>query len=124
MTVDELHRPTADAIARNSAAIERIARISTIHTQAAPDGAAMQLGAGTDTLVIPLEGLVDIAAEKDRLTKALETSTKEAKSLEGRLSNANFVERAKPEAVEKAKADHAHHSAEVDRLKAALERLG
>jgi valyl-tRNA synthetase len=114
----------ADAIARNSAAIERLARISTIHTKAAPDGAAMQIGAGTDTLVIPLEGLVDIEAEKARLTTALEISAKEAKSLEGRLGNANFVERAKPEAVEKAKADHAHHSAEVERLKAALERLG
>ena len=51
-------------------------------------------------------------------------SKKEAKSLEGRLSNANFVERAKPEAVEKAKADFAHHSAEVERLEGALARLG
>ncbi|WP_209346955.1 valine--tRNA ligase [Pontixanthobacter sp. CEM42] len=114
----------ADAISRNAAAIERLARITTIHTSPAPDGAAMQIGAGTDTLVIPLEGLVDIDAEKARLTKTLEASAKEVKSLEGRLGNANFVERAKPEAVEKAKADHAHHSAEVDRLKAALERLG
>ncbi|MXO89452.1 valine--tRNA ligase [Pontixanthobacter aquaemixtae] len=114
----------ADAIARNAAAIERLARISTIHTSTAPEGAAMQIGAGTDTLVIPLEGLIDIDAEKARLTKALEASTKEVKSLEGRLGNANFVERAKPEAVEKAKADHAHHGAEVERLTAALERLG
>ena len=114
----------ADAIARNSAAIERLARISAIHTKPVPDGAAMQIGAGSDTLAIPLEGLIDIEAEKARLTKALEVSAKEAKSLEGRLGNANFVERAKPEAVEKAKADHAHHSAEVERLTAALERLG
>ena len=33
-----------------------------------------------------------------------------------RLSNPNFVERAKPEAVEKARADHAHHNAEAERL--------
>ncbi|WP_271439215.1 valine--tRNA ligase [Pontixanthobacter luteolus] len=114
----------ADAIARNSAAIERLARISAIHTTHPPEGPAMQIGAGSDTLAIPLEGLIDIDAEKARLTKALEVSAKEAKSLEGRLGNANFVERAKPEAVEKAKADHAHHSAEVERLTAALERLG
>jgi valyl-tRNA synthetase len=54
----------------------------------------------------------------------LAVSEKEAKSLEGRLSNANFVDRAKPEAVEKAKADFALHSGEAVRLKAALERLG
>ncbi|MBV7264949.1 valine--tRNA ligase [Erythrobacter ani] len=73
---------------------------------------------------IPLEGIIDIDAEKSRLNKALETSQKEAKSLEGRLSNANFVERAKPEAVDKAREDFAHHSAEVERLEAALARLG
>ena len=73
--------------------------------------------------VIPLDGVVDIAAEKARLAKALEASTKEAKSLEGRLANPSFVERAKPEAVDKARADHAHHAAEVARLEAALARL-
>ena len=114
----------SDAIVRSSAAIERLARISAIHTGPAPTGAAMQIGAGADTLIIPLEGLIDIDAEKARLTKALEASAKEAKALEGRLGNANFVERAKPEAVDKAKADHAYHTAEVERLTAALARLG
>ena len=50
--------------------------------------------------------------------------SKEAKSLEGRLSNPAFVEKAKPEAVEKARADHAEKAAEVERLSAALARLG
>jgi len=108
----------------NAAALERVARLSAVHTRPAPDGAALQVGAGRDALVIPLEGLIDIAAEKARLAKALAAAEKEAKSLEGRLNNANFVERAKPEAVEKARADHAHHTAEAARLKAALERLG
>ncbi len=108
----------------NSAAIERLARLTPIHFGDAPAGAAMQVSAGEDAFVIPLEGVIDIAAEKARLAKALEASTKEAKSLEGRLANPSFVERAKPEAVEKARADHAHHAAEVERLTAALARLG
>ncbi len=112
------------AIARNAAAIERIARIGAIHQSVAPAGAAMQIGAGTDNLVIPLGGLIDVDAERSRLTKALDLSAKEAKSLEGRLGNANFTARAKPEAVEKATADLAHHSAEMARLTAALARLG
>ncbi|MGB7408795.1 MAG: valine--tRNA ligase [Pontixanthobacter sp.] len=86
--------------------------------------AAFQIVFDSATYSIPLEGIIDINKEKARLSKALELSNKEAKSLEGRLGNANFVERAKPEAVEKAKADHAHHTAEVERLTAALERLG
>jgi valyl-tRNA synthetase len=111
-------------IAHNAASLDRLARLSAVHTEAAPEGAALQVSAGGDLFVIPLEGVVDIDAEKGRLSKALEASTREAKSLEGRLANPAFVERAKPEAVEKARADHAHHAAEVARLEAALARLG
>ncbi|MET0138040.1 MAG: valyl-tRNA synthetase, partial [Sphingobium sp.] len=56
--------------------------------------------------------------------KAVEAATKEAKSLAGRLNNPAFVEKAKPEAVEKARADHAEKSADAERLAAALARLG
>jgi valyl-tRNA synthetase len=111
-------------LAGNAAAIERVARLSAVNVTPAPEGPAIQVSAGSDALVIPLEGLIDVAAEKARLTKALATSEKEAAALAGRLANASFVERAKPEAVDKARADHAHHSAEVERLKMALERLG
>jgi valyl-tRNA synthetase len=115
---------TAATIAANPAAIERLARLSAIHFAPAPAGAAMQIVAGDATLVVPLDGVIDIAAEKARLEKALAAAQKEAKALDGRLSNPSFVERAKPEAVEKARADHAHHSAEAERLTAALARLG
>ncbi len=115
---------TAAIIAANPAAIERLARLSAIHFAPAPAGAAMQIVAGDATLVVPLDGIIDIAAEKARLEKALAAAQKEAKALEGRLGNPSFVERAKPEAVEKARADHAHHSAESERLAAALARLG
>ncbi len=111
-------------IDRSSAALERLARLTPVTIGEAPEGPAMQVTAGNDVFVIPLAGIIDIDAEKARLEKALAASQKEAKSLEGRLSNANFVERAKPEAVEKAKSDFAHHSAEVERLENALKRLG
>jgi valyl-tRNA synthetase len=115
---------TRAIIASNGAAIDRLARLSAIHFAPVPAGAAMQVGAGDATLIVPLEGLIDIAAEKARLEKALAASQKEAKALEGRLNNPAFVERAKPEAVEKARADHTHHTAEAARLSAALARLG
>ena len=41
-----------------------------------------------------------------------------------RLGNAAFVDRAKPEAVAKARADHAERATEADALAAALARLG
>ncbi|WP_088310159.1 valine--tRNA ligase [Novosphingobium sp. B 225] len=113
-----------EAIKRNEAAIERLARVLIRSHPSDVSGAVAQVVADGVTYVLPLEGVIDIAAEKARLAKALEVSTKEAKSLEGRLSNAAFVEKAKPEAVEKARADHAMHAAEAERLAAALARLG
>ena len=116
-----------------AAAIERLSRVGPFVMCGNIDGAevpliapkpAMEIAVGDDVLLVDLEGVIDVAAEKDRLEKALAASSKEVMSLNARLGNANFVERAKPEAVEKARADHAHHAAEVDRLRAALERLG
>ncbi|WP_374414826.1 valine--tRNA ligase [Novosphingobium colocasiae] len=115
---------TRAVIGRNAAAIDRLARLDAIRFEAAPAGPAMQVGAGDAMLAIPLEGVIDITAEKARLEKALATSQKEARSLEGRLSNPSFVEKAKPEAVDKARADHALHAAEAERVAAALARLG
>ncbi|MEP0191686.1 MAG: valine--tRNA ligase [Erythrobacter sp.] len=114
----------ASTVERSSAAIERLARLTPVTLGEAPAGPAMQVTALSDVFVIPLEGIIDISEERTRLEKALAASQKEAKSLEGRLSNANFIERAKPEAVEKAREDFAHHAGEAERLTAALERLG
>jgi valyl-tRNA synthetase len=68
--------------------------------------------------------VIDLDAEKARLRKAVAGAEKERDALAGRLGNAAFVEKAKPEAVAQAREDHAARSAEAERLKAALERLG
>ena len=82
-----------------------------------------QIVVDNTTYSIPLEGVIDIAAEKARLAKALTAAEKERDALGGRLSNPAFVEKAKPEAVAKAREDHAEKSAEAEKLKAALDRL-
>jgi valyl-tRNA synthetase len=116
---------TAQAVIEGSgAAIERLARFSAIRRETAPAGAAMQVSAGDDLVVIPLEGVIDVAAERARLAKARDAALKERDSLGKRLENPAFVEKAKPEAVAKARADHANHAAEAERLAAALSRLG
>ncbi len=111
-------------IARQMPALDRVGRLENISFEPAPEGASAQIVIDEATYVLPLAGAIDIDAEKARLTKALEASQKEAKSLNGRLGNPNFVEKAKPEAVEKARADLADKQAEAERLQAALDRLG
>ncbi|BBB08178.1 valine--tRNA ligase [Sphingopyxis sp. EG6] len=107
-----------------AAQLDRLARLEAISFDPAPAGASAQLVVEGETITVPLEGVIDIAAERDRLTKALAAAVKERDGLAGRLNNPSFVERAKPEAVEKARADHAAKEAEADRLTAALARLG
>ena len=114
---------TAGRIDRQSAAIARLARID-VATGEAPAGGAVQVVLDEATFVLPLEGIIDLDAERARLTKAIAAAEKERDALAGRLSNASFVERAKPEAVEKARGDHADKAAEAERLSAALRRLG
>lgn len=111
-------------IERSSAAIERLARLTPIQVGASPSGPTIQVKTGSDVFVIPLDGIIDIDAEKSRLMKALQSSEKEKTALENRVSNPNFLQRAKPEAVEKAKEDYAFHTSEVERLTSALNNLG
>ena len=86
--------------------------------------ASVQMASGGTTIAFSLSGAIDLDAERARLTKSAEAAGKEAAALAARLANPSFVERAKPEAVEKARADHAEKSAEAERLRAALARLG
>jgi valyl-tRNA synthetase len=89
-----------------------------------PDGARIEVDVADLSLIIPLEGVIDIEAERARLSKALQQAEKERDSLAGRLSNPSFVERAKPEAVEKARSDHAEKASDAEKYRAALSRLG
>jgi valyl-tRNA synthetase len=115
---------TIVALQRNQSAIERLARIQSIRSNVSVEGAAAQIVVDGVTFALPLEGIIDLAAERARLTKSAEAAEKERDSLAGRLNNPSFVEKAKPEAVEKARADHAEKQAEAERLRAALARLG
>ncbi|MFN3726797.1 MAG: valine--tRNA ligase [Allosphingosinicella sp.] len=114
---------TQARLQRHAAALQRLARIETISEGEASGGAA-QIVVDEATYVLPLEGVIDIAAEKARLQKAAEAAEKERDSLAARLNNPSFVERAKPEAVEKARADHAEKASDAEKYRAALARLG
>jgi valyl-tRNA synthetase len=115
---------TVERINAEAATVSRMAKLGEARSaDIAPEGSA-QILVGGHVIAFPLAGHIDIGAEKARLSKAAEAAEKERDSLAGRLSNPNFVEKAKPEAVEKARSDHAEKSAEAERYRAALERLG
>lgn len=124
MVVREGREETHRRLDRQGAALARLGRVASLSFGDVPAGGAAQIVVDEATFILPLEGVIDIAAEKARLAKALAAAEKERDGLGNRLSNPAFVEKAKPEAVAKAREDHAEKSAEAERLKAALERLG
>ncbi len=120
--VRDANASTLARLERQAPALARLARVT--HAEGEATGGAAQVVVDEATFVLPLEGVIDLDSERARLTKAIAAAEKERDALSGRLGNASFVERAKPEAVEKAKADHADKAAEAARLQAALGRLG
>jgi len=115
---------TAGRLDRHFPMLSRLARLESIQLSAFTGSGAAQVLVDQTNYAIPLEGVIDLDAEKARLSKAAAEAEKERDSLAARLSNPNFIERAKPEAVEKARSDHEAKVAEAQRLRAALERLG
>ncbi len=78
---------------------------------------------GTVQVLIPLQGLVDLDALRDKLTKKLSKVEKEAESLTGRLNNANFVNKAPEEVVEGARLTLAEANKQAEILRDRLMRL-
>jgi valyl-tRNA synthetase len=65
----------------------------------AAESAAAAAVVGTLRVMIPLAGLIDLDAEKTRLSKEIARIASEIKKCEGKLGNANFVAHAPAEVV-------------------------
>jgi valyl-tRNA synthetase len=110
------------AFARNEALIKRLARIETLSHGAAPKG-SISLAVEGASFALPLEGVIDVAAEKARLAKAMDKLGKEIGGLSGRLKNPAFVASAPEEVVDEVRANLALREEEAGKLAAALSRL-
>ena len=73
---------------------------------------------------ILLEGLVDVAAERERLRARLEEAQKDAGRARQKLANPNFRERAPAEVVDKEESKASAAEALAGELSAQLEKLG
>ncbi len=84
-----------------AAQISFLARVETPHWIApgAAEPAAAAAVVGSLRVLIPLEGLIDLTAEKTRLGKEIARIEGEIKKCEGKLGNANFVANAPAEVV-------------------------
>jgi valyl-tRNA synthetase len=115
---------SVDQLNGQTATLARLAKLGVARIADSPPPGSAQIVVRGETYAFPLAEHIDLEAEKARLAKGAAGAEKERDSLAQRLANPNFTERAKPEAVEKARADHEAKAAEAERLRAALERLG
>ena len=70
-------------------------------------------------LMIPTDGLIDIEAEKNRLSKELENITNEIEIIDKRLNNPSFIEKAPPKVIEDAKTKKIvfdHRKSEINKV--------
>ncbi len=79
---------------------------------------------GTIQVLIPLAGVVDVHVLRSKLEKNLSKVEGEVKSLQGRLNNENFVNKAPDEVVQGAKDALAEAEKQQSILKERLARLG
>ena len=110
-------------MAKHGSLIAGLARVASVeHVTDIPEG-AIQLVVDEATIAIPLAGVIDLDAERQRLEKAIAKADGEIAKLAGKLGNEKFVANAPEAVVAENRARLADEEAQRDKLKEALERI-
>ncbi|MFU8861796.1 MAG: valine--tRNA ligase, partial [Cyclonatronaceae bacterium] len=79
---------------------------------------------GSMELIIPLEGLIDLDKERERITKEITRLEGFLKAIDGKLSNDRFVQNAPAEVVDNERKKRADALANLEKLQGSLKELG
>ena len=107
--------PSADVrgrVTRWGDIVKRLARLSEIGFADTAPKSSVQLIVRGEISALPLEGVVDLAAEVARLEKELQKLDSDIGKIDAKLGNADFVRRAPEEVVEE---QHERKSAAAER---------
>jgi valyl-tRNA synthetase len=109
----------------HSALVESLARARVTIDPGATRPRASALGVvGPSEIYVELEGLVDLAAERQRLEKEIKRTTEAIAFTRGKLSRPDFTERAPAEIVDKEREKLAEQEALQAKLVASLSWVG
>ncbi|MCB1457990.1 MAG: class I tRNA ligase family protein, partial [Nitratireductor sp.] len=123
LIVVDANEETRQRLALHAPAIERLARVDPVELAKSAPKASAQIVIGEATACLPLEGVIDFAAENQRLTKEIKRLEGEIKRLDGKLGNAKFVANAPEEVVAEEREKLAGYQAQLDRTRTAASRL-
>ncbi len=100
--------------------IGELAKVANLHfAQERPPASAVVVFADCE-VYIPLAGIVDVQKELQRLAKEAGELERLIGEIDRRLNNPDFLERAKPEVIEREKERRAEFAARLERLKKQL----
>jgi valyl-tRNA synthetase len=105
-------------------ALAKLSEVQIIADEAALDAASAGAPVaivGTDKLVLKVE--IDVAAERERLSKEISRLSNEVTKCKAKLGNDSFVAKAPPAVVEQEQKRLAEYQATLDKLTAQLTRL-
>lgn len=103
--------------------IERLARLSAIEFADEAPGQSAQIIVRGEVAALPLAGIIDLDAERARLTKELGKLDQDIAAVERKLGNPDFMARAPEEIVEENRERKAAAEARKLKIAEALERL-
>jgi valyl-tRNA synthetase len=113
----------AEALERNRPLVARLGRVERFERATEARKGAVTITREGGTFCLPLADVIDIAAERERLKKALDKLGKEANGIRGKLGNAAFVAKAPEEVVDEQRARLEATEEEIAILAAAEARL-
>ena len=113
-----------DRIGRHAPALRFLARLESVEWLAGEAPAAAAAVLGELKLLIPLEGLIDLSAERARLDKELKRIAGEIAKCEGKLGSETFVANAPAAVVETERARLADWTRQHAALQAQRAKLG
>jgi valyl-tRNA synthetase len=116
----------AEQLERNSGYVRTLGRLSELRIgteEKKPKAAATGVIRGAEVYV-PLEGVIDLQQERDRLAKEIAKISKDIEVFSKKLSNKNFVDKAPKDVVEKDTAKLGDFKAKREKLEQSLKMLG
>ncbi|AXA84688.1 valine--tRNA ligase [Lysobacter oculi] len=111
-------------LGRFDAALKFLSRIERIEVLEGEPPAAAAARVGELDLFVPLEGLVDLDAERSRIDKELKRVAGELAKSQGKLASETFVANAPAAVVEQERTRLAEWTSQLDALKAQRARMG
>ncbi|KLK93566.1 valyl-tRNA synthetase [Microvirga vignae] len=103
--------------------VRRLARLSDISFADAAPKSSIQLLIRGEVAALPLEGVIDLDAERARLAKEIQKLDTEIGKIDAKLGNADFIKRAPEEVVEEQRERREEALARKTKMEEALGRL-